>query len=546
MASKLLALRQHGAPPLRPLTARAFSIATTGKPLTDMLRELKASEHFDLVVIGSGPAGQKCAIDHAKHGKSVAVIDKRDMLGGVCIHTGTVPSKTFREATLHLTAYRHRSFYDGHSSPGKRFGIEDILQRVKKVEHAETDITRHQLLRNGVELINGTARFLPSPDKNMVAVLSNDSYMTATDAKRHSSASICKRVLTADKFLIAVGTRPARRPDIPFDGETIFDSDQLLWGGVKTVPKRLIVVGAGVIGMEYASMMNIIPGMEVTIIDGRKEILDMADREVSEALCYSMRQSGARFFVEETIKRVEKAENGEVIVHLNSGKSLVGDGLLYTLGRQGNTEGLDLSAVGLEADKRGLIQVDDDFQTVVPHIYAAGDCIGFPALASTSMEQGRLASVHMRTSKPTNKKGEAESTDPQFMRTRMRSGEVFPFGIYTIPEISMVGKNEQQLTSQNIPYEVGVARYEELAKGQMLGGVPGFLKIIFCPKTLHLLGVHAIGEGATEIIHIGQVVMSTGGTIEYFRNAVFNYPTLAEAYRVAALNGLRKVESLRK
>lgn len=357
-----------------------------------------------------------------------------------------------------------------------------------------------------------------------------------------------RSVLTADKFLIAVGTRPARRPDIPFDGETIFDSDQLLWGGVKTVPKRLIVVGAGVIGMEYASMMSIIPGMEVTIIDGRKEILDMADREVSEALCYSMRQTGARFFVEETIKSVEKAANGEVIVQLNSGKTLVGDGLLYTLGRQGNTEGLNLAAVGLEADKRGLIQVDDNFQTAVPHIYAAGDCIGFPALASTSMEQGRLASVHMRTDKPTFKKGlsEAESTDPQFMRTRMRSGEVFPFGIYTIPEISMVGKNEQQLTSQSIPYEVGVARYEELAKGQMLGGVPGFLKIIFCPKTLQVLGVHAIGEGATEIIHIGQVVMSTGGTIEYFRNAVFNYPTLAEAYRVAALNGLRKVESLRK
>ncbi|KAF1331649.1 putative Soluble pyridine nucleotide transhydrogenase, partial [Globisporangium splendens] len=522
-----------------------------GKPLSDMLRELKASEHFDLIVIGSGPAGQKCAIDSAKHGKSVAIIDKRDMHGGVCVHTGTVPSKTFREATLHLTAYRHRSFYDGQSSPTKRFGIEDILQRVKKVEHAETDVTRHQLLRNNVELINGTARFLPDASKNMIAVLSNDSYTTATDAKRHASADICKRVLTADKFLIAVGTRPARRPDIPFDGETIFDSDQLLWGGVKTVPKRLIVVGAGVIGMEYASMMSIIPGMEVTIIDGRKEILDMADREVSEALCYSMRQTGARFFVEETIKSAEKV-HGEVIVHLNSGKTLVGDGLLYTLGRQGNTDGLNLSAVGLEADKRGLIQVDNNFQTAVPHmygkvvLYAAGDCIGFPALASTSMEQGRLASVHMRTAKPTNKTGDSESTDPQFMRTRMRSGDVFPFGIYTVPEISMVGKNEQQLTRENVPYEVGLARYEELAKGQMLGGVPGFLKIIFCPKTLQVLGVHAIGEGATEIIHIGQVVMSTGGTIEYFRNAVFNYPTLAEAYRVAALNGLRKVESLRK
>ncbi|DAZ94990.1 TPA: hypothetical protein N0F65_000622, partial [Lagenidium giganteum] len=513
-----------------------------GKPLSEMLRDLKASEHFDLIVIGSGPAGQKCAIDHAKTGKSVAVIDKRDMHGGVCVHTGTVPSKTFREAILHLTGHRHRSFYDGKSSPKKRFGIEDILQRVRKVEGAETDITRHQLIRNGVELVNGTARFLPDPNKNMVAVLSNDSYETATDGRRHTRADICKRVLTADKFLIAVGTHPARRADIPFDGETIFDSDQILWGQVKTVPKRLIVVGAGVIGMEYASMISIIPGSEVTVIDGRKEILDMADREVAEALCYSMRQTGTRFFVEESIKSVEKSETGEVIVHLNSGKTIVGDGLLYTLGRQGNTEGLNLGAVGLEADKRGLIKVDNNFQTAVPHIYAAGDCIGFPALASTSMEQGRLASVYMRTSKPTNKHKEApeESTDPQYMRTRMRSGDLFPFGIYTVPEISMVGKNEQQLTKENIPYEVGVARYEELAKGQMLGGVPGFLKIIFCPKTLHVLGVHAIGEGATEIIHIGQVVMSTGGTLEYFRNAVFNYPTLAEAYRVAALHGLSK------
>lgn len=519
------------------------------KPLSDMLRDLKASEHFDLIVIGTGPAGQKCAIDHAKCGKSVAIIDKRDMHGGVCVHTGTVPSKTFREAILHLTAHRHRSFYDGVSKPKKRFSIEDVLQRVRKVENAETDITRHQLLRNGIELINGTARFLPDPSKKMVAVLSNDSYETATDAKRHTSADICKRVLTADKFLIAVGTRPARRDDIPFDGKTIFDSDQILWGGVDAVPKRLIVVGAGVIGMEYASMMSIIPGSEVTVIDSRKEILDMADKEVAEALKYAMRQTGTRFYTDEVIKSVEKASNGEVVVKLNSGKTVVGDGLLYTVGRQGNVDGLNLAAIGLEADKRGLLQVDDNFRTAVPHIYAAGDCIGYPALASTSMEQGRLASVHMRSAKPVNKKKEKDDnqlSDPEYQRTRMRSGEVFPFGIYTVPEISMVGKSEQQLTRENIPYEVGVARYEELAKGQMLGGVPGFLKIIFCPKTLHVLGVHAIGEGATEIIHIGQVVMSTGGTIEYFRNAVFNYPTLAEAYRVAALHGLQKVEALKK
>ena len=319
--------------------------------------------------------------------------------------------QTFREAALHLTGYRHRAFYNGQAGPSKRFGVEDILQRVTKVEKAETDITRHQLMRNGVQLITGTARFMPG-NSHMIAVLSNESYETATDTKRHSSANICKRydgsavrsarkgrmewsfvdalctkrssfcclccymhvdacysVLTADNFLVCVGTRPARRPDIPFDGETIFDSDQLLWGKVKAVPRRLIVVGAGVVGMEYASMMTIIPGTDVTVIDGRKEILNMADKEVSEALCYSMAQTGTRFLVDEIIKSVEKSAKGEVLVHLESGKTVVGDGLLYTVGRQGNVEGLHLEAVGLTPDKRGRIIVDNNFQTAVPHMY---------------------------------------------------------------------------------------------------------------------------------------------------------------------------------
>ncbi|RLN49563.1 hypothetical protein BBJ29_004959 [Phytophthora kernoviae] len=552
--TSLAAAARPARPLLQPSLSSLFSTEAPVEKsvLVDTLRELRASEHFDLIVIGSGPAGQKCAIDSAKHGKSVAIVDKRDMLGGVCVHTGTVPSKasTFREAAMHLTGYRHRAFYNGHGGISKRIGVEDILQRVKKVEAAETDITRHQLQRNGVQLISGTARFLAG-DSHMLAVLSNEEYETATDAKRHTEADICKRVLTADKFLVCVGTRPARHPDIPFDGETIFDSDQLLWGKVKMVPRRLIIVGGGVVGMEYASMMTIIPGTDVTVIDGRKEILNMADKEVSEALCYSMAQTGTRFLVGETIKKVEKNSKGEVLVRLDSGKTVVGDGLLYTVGRQGNVEGLHLESVGIHPDKRGRIKVDNNFQTEVPHIYAAGDIIGFPGLASTSMEQGRLASVHMRTASPVATKPSKElpddklMDDPDRMRTRMRSGEVFPFGIYTVPEISMVGKNEQQLTQEQVPYEVGMARYEELARGQMLGGVPGFLKIIFCPNTLQILGVHAIGEGATEIIHIGQVVMSTGGTLEYFRNAVMNYPTLAEAYRVAALNGLRKIEKLR-
>ena len=284
------------------------SSSPSSSPVSDNIRtilhDLKASEHFDLIVVGSGPAAQKCAINSSKKGKKVAIIDKRAMFGGVCVHTGTIPSKTFREAILHLTAYRHKGFYGDAYSQTRNIEMEDILDRVKKVEFAEMDIIRNQLMRNGIHLIHGSARFL---EANTLAVLDDKvaGKESATDAQRHNTANVCQRVLTADQFLIAVGTRPARREDIPFDGETIFDSDQILWGGVKSIPKQLIVVGAGVIGMEYASMINIIPGTQVTVIDSRKEILDMADKEVSDALCYAMRQSGARFLTEETIKSVE-------------------------------------------------------------------------------------------------------------------------------------------------------------------------------------------------------------------------------------------------
>ncbi|RHY23947.1 hypothetical protein DYB32_009023 [Aphanomyces invadans] len=449
--------------------SRLFSTESKPSDFSEVLRNLRASEHFDLVVIGSGPAGQKCAIDSAKHGKKVAIIDKKDMHGGVCVHTGTIPSKTFREAVLHLTAHRHKGFYGNAytaSTTGKRLSLEEILDRVKKVEEAETDLTRNQLTRNGIILINGTARFLQTEDKKTIAVrthpfqhisfsremkvLSNDSYTEKTDAQRHNDANICKRVLTADKVLIAVGTRPARHPDLEYDGRLIFDSDQLLWGGVDIVPKRLIVVGAGVIGMEYASMISIIPGTQVTVIDGRKEV--NMHKEVSDALCYYMRQRGSRFLTEESILKVETKDDSEVVVHLTSGKVIVGDALLYTQGRQGNVAGLDLEAVGLSANKRGILEVNNNFQTAVPHILHTPH---HENAASTSMEQGRLASVHMRTSEPTNKlRPDAEVHDPAHPRTRMRSGEVFPFGIYTVPEISMVGKSEQQLSKENIPYEV--------------------------------------------------------------------------------------------
>lgn len=573
-----------------------------------------ATAHYDLIIIGSGPSAVACARESAgRFGKRVAVIDKGSMIGGVCVHTGTIPSKTFREAVLHLTGYRHKGFYSGQRFEGKGGGVRiaDLLSMVKKVEVSETGVITDQLKREGVDIIGGTARFVETPKDNpnrVIVLRSEQSVEIKTSIERHLRANLPSMTLEADKFLIAPGTRPLRPPHIPFDGQRVIDSDQLLWGGVKEVPRNLIVCGAGVIGMEYASMVGIIPGTHVTIIDPRKNILPFADEEVIRALCFTMRKNGARFLLGEHIERVELIDDGErVIAHLKSGKSVMGDGLLYTSGRVGNTDALHLNAVGLHADSRGLLTVNDFYQTEAPDgsIYACGDVIGYPALASTSMEQGRRAAMHMwageaavvldddlvaaadatfhgtepasvftsqeedSSSEPltaedlqggvsklaealaakhieAHSKVHALEANPLGGALPRSSEQLFPYGIYTIPEVSMVGKTEAQLTSEGVSYEIGTADYQELAKGQMLGGVDGFLKLIFHTKTLKLLGVHCFGEGATEIVHIGQVVMSQGGTIEYFKTAVFNYPTLAEAYNVAALDGLRKVRPFDK
>ncbi|CAN0370396.1 unnamed protein product [Ectocarpus sp. 6 AP-2014] len=585
----------------------------------------KSSAHYDLVIVGSGPAAQKCAIESAKYGKSVCIVDKSSQLGGVCVHTGTIPSKTFRRAVLHLTGWRHQGFY-GRSSQRARaaVAIPDVLARV---EAKETEVVRDQLQREGIELISGTARFSPGSEgepHRVMVLRTSEKTEAKTSVYRHIEASLPSVTLSADRFLVACGTRPLRRPDVPFDGSRVFDSDQLLWGGVDRVPRDLIVVGAGVIGMEYASMINVIPGTTVTVIDPRDEVLGFADREVTQALCYSMRKNGARFLLGEKVKSVEKMADGKVVVaHLLSGKRVKGDALLYAMGRLGNTDSLNLEAIGVDPDERGLLNVDDSYQTAQAGVYACGDVIGYPALASTSMEQGVRAAHHMwsdhgalatdaaakaaaaesaiedstgsvgdsssasdsdsdsdsdveeagtedgeerealelaatmaAASQPsqqgpvaaagTTTLNEATSSTGPYGSIPMglldRSSELlFPYGIYTIPEISMVGKTEAQLTRAHVSYEVGLADYRELAKGQMLGGVDGFLKLLFDTNTLKLLGVHAFGEGATEIIHIGQVVMAQGGSVDYFRTAVFNYPTLAEAYNVAARDGLRKV-----
>eukprot|EP01135_Chromosphaera_perkinsii_P007333 Nk52_evm2s785 gene=Nk52_evmTU2s785 len=480
-------------------------------------------DHFDLIVLGSGPAAQKCAIDAAKRYKKVALVDGSRDLGGVCVHTGTIPSKTFREAVLHLTGYRHQGFYGKAYQPVSKFSVEDILYRVGLVVERETNVIRDQLRRNGIVIVDGKARFV---DEHKIVVNMKNFGNNENENIDPKFAGESEVVYSADHFLIGVGTRPARRDDMDFDARTIFDSDQILQTDWQ-IPRDLVVVGSGVIGMEYASMINVIPGSRVTVIDERPSILPFADREVIDTLCYNMRQQGARFLLNEKLKSVQKETNAggkeKLCVQLESGKRVYCEALLYAVGRQGNTDGMDVEKAGLKPNKRGLLSVNENFQTSVPHIYAAGDCVGFPALASTSMEQGRLASCHMW--------GFDQIHKPEF----------FPYGIYTIPEVSMVGKSEEQLTEEKVAYEVGISRYEELAKGQMLGGGLGFLKLLFCPDSLKLLGVHAIGEGATEIIHIGQTILSLGGTVDYFRESVFNYPTLAEAYRVAALNGLQKV-----
>jgi len=458
---------------------------------------------YDLVVIGSGPAGQKGAIAAAKLGKRVAVIDRREMTGGVCVHTGTIPSKTLREAILYLSGFRQRTFYGKDYVVSDRISARDLAHRVQHVIEREVEVVRNQLRRNGVTSLVGTARFL---DPHTLEV-------------RPESAPTVR--VTADHVLIACGTRSACTPDIPLDGQYVFDADQL--PDVPDLPRELIVVGAGVIGLEYASMLTALD-IKVTIIDQRPTLLDFVDREMIEALSYHMRRRGATFRLGETVTRVERNGQGRVVAHLESGKRVHGGALLYTVGRQANTDLIDMPAAGLEPDPRGRVVVDENFRTSVPHIYAAGDVIGFPSLASSSSEQGRLASSHMFG-----------------VNHRRAAAELLPYGIYTVPEMSMVGRTEQQLTSARIPYEVGIAKYEELAKGQILGDDTGLLKMLFDPESLLLLGVHAIGDGAAELIHIAQAVLAFGGTIEYFRDTVFNYPTLAEAYKVAALAGLNRL-----
>lgn len=467
-------------------------------------------KHFDCIVIGTGPAGQKAAIQAAKLEKDVAVIEMSQVLGGAQINTGTIPSKALREAVLHLTGANKRGLFGQAYRVKHDVTVADLAAVSSQVIRHEWDVIRNQFERNDVDLIWGRAKFV---GPNHVEVDGPNGIET----------------YSADRFLVAVGTRPARPPHIPFDDHTIFTSDEIL--KLDHIPKTMIVVGGGVIGTEYACMMATL-GVRVTLIEGRDKVLGFLDNEITGAFQYFMRQKGISLRLGEKVESIETIEVGSngtthrlVQACLESGKCLKAETLLFAVGRQGVCGALGLDAVGIEFDDRERLHVNDHYQTSVEHVYAAGDVIGFPALASTSMEQGRRAVCHAF--------GVGDVRD--------YNTELFPFGIYAVPEISMVGKTEEQLTKEGIPYEVGVAQYREIARCQLLGDEQGMMKLIIHQDTHKIMGVHIIGTGATELIHIGQAVMALDGTAEFFIDNVFNWPTLAECYKVAAYNGMNKL-----
>jgi NAD(P) transhydrogenase len=463
---------------------------------------------YDLLVIGSGPAGHRAAIQGAKLDKRVAVVEKRAVVGGVCINSGTIPSKTLREAALRLSGYRERGIYGASYSVKQHITMRDLLFRVDHVIANEIDVARHQLMRNDVDILTACASFVDPHRIRLEQV---------PDGTSHD--------VTAASVIIAVGTTTMRDPFAPCDGQHVFTCDDLL--SLDQLPRSLAVVGAGVIGLEYGCIFAAL-GVRVTLIDARAQLLPFVDREIMDALVYHLRENRATLHLGEQVSSVEAYhdEHGHhVRLGLVSGKQVVTDKVLYSVGRRGATDTLRLETAGLRADDRGRLDVNEHYQTPVPHIYAVGDVIGFPSLASTSMEQGRLAACHAF--------GVATHSMP----------ELFPYGIFTVPGMSMVGKTEEQLTLEGVPYEVGRAQYREIARGQILGDRTGLLKLIFHRETRLLLGVHIIGAEAAELVHIGQAVLALGGKVDYFVDTVFNYPTLAECYKTAAFDGINRLGS---
>lgn len=461
-------------------------------------------QKYDVVVIGSGPAGQRAAIQAAKSGQRVALIEKQQEIGGVSVNTGTIPSKTMREAVMHLSGYQYQNVYGLNYRVKDRITMADLAFRVQYVIKTEVDIAEAQLSRNGIDLVHGTAEFLDPRTIRVTNLQGMSDY-------------------TAGFVILATGTKPACSPKVPLNSRTIINSDQIL--RMSDLPKTLIVVGGGVIGVEYTCMFAVL-GVRVILVEKRPRLLEFADAEVVEALSYHLRDRRVIMRLNEEVQSVDETREGKVVANLESNKKILGDALLYAVGRVGNVDELNLAAAGISPDSRGRISVDADYRTSQLHIFAVGDVIGFPSLASVSMEQGRIAAAHALGlpvhSNPAN----------------------YPYGIYSIPEISFMGKTEEQLTNEDVPYEVGIAYYREIARGQIRGDTTGRLKLIFHRESKELLGIHIIGEGAAELLHIGQAVFILKGSVDYFVDVVFNYPTLAECYKAAAFNGLNKLASL--
>ena len=459
---------------------------------------------FDFLAIGSGPAGQKGAIQAAKAGRRVALVEKRHNLGGVSVNTGTIPSKTIREAVVYLTGLAQRGIYGQDYRLKGEIEIADLAMRTRQVVERERSVIRDQLLRNRVTLLDGSAQFV---DPNTLAI---------------TDRSGAVRQVTSEAILIATGSEPSRPPGVDFDAKTILDSDDIVLR-LDRIPRTLVVVGAGVIGLEFASMFAAL-GAKVTVVDGRSEMLEFCDAEIVEALRFHLRDLGMTFRFGEVVTTVERRDGG-TLTTLASGKQIAAEAVFYSAGRQGATSGLALENAGLEADERGRIAVDDRYRTAVGHVYAAGDVIGFPSLASTSAEQGRIAAADA-------------------CGIEVHPAADLPFGIFAIPEIAFVGKTERELTDAAVPYEVGLSYYRELARGQILGDTHGLVKLLVSPVDRKLLGVHAIGSNATDVVHVGQIVMGLGGTVDFLVDSVFNYPTLAEAYKVAALDAVNKLRAV--
>lgn len=460
---------------------------------------------YDLVVIGTGPAGHHAAIQGAKLGKSVAVVEMQPQVGGAGLNTGTIPSKTLRQMAIALSAARAWQFSALHSPAEWDIATQEMTVRCRAVVQRQVEVYRAQFARNRVELLSGMASFL-------------DAHRLLVEAPYHQS------VVEADRIVIATGARPASSEKFPVDGRKILDTDSVL--GLSRLPRSMIVVGGGVVGVEYACIFAML-GVSVIVVDQRPRLLDFIDAEIAETLSYHMRDTGVTFRLGEHVDRVAPLPTGGVAAWMQSRKQLRAEALLYAVGRQGNTTGLNLSAVGIDLDERGRIPVNSTYGTSLPNVYAVGDVIGFPGLASVAMEQARLAVCHAF----------GQPAAPP---------RLFPYGIYSIPEISFVGQTEAELTALGIPYEVGVAQYREIARSQIIGDSAGRLKLLFHRETGKLLGVHIIGPGAAELVHIGQAVLSFDGSIDYFVDSVFNYPTLAECYKVAALAGMNRMAQWRR